>query len=402
MHHQHRIIVAGAGLGGLALANGLRRHGFDVTVHERDSHPLARRQGYRIQLDQPGLGGLQACLPERLYRLALATAAAPPAHVYVRNRSLELLADRAALNGAGGQDHRPYSFNRPTLREILLADLGDSVRYGAAVTGYRHNLDGTVSVDLAGGDCAVADVLVGADGVGSVVRRQLLLDAAPSDAGLRLIYGKIPLTEQTIPDIPRWAFDGVFTVVTGGPGHPHVGVGPIQFLNPPAATGHAANPPVSLSPVDDYLAFLVGGPSDHPAMPPDQTLKSLPTSGLHDVARQLLAEGWHPDIGRLLDLWDTESLLPLRISTSTRVEPWTDGPITLLGDAVHAMSPVLAMGANTAIRDAGELARALAHAQTSGTPLVDALRAYETQMIDYAFDVVESSQRTGRTRVGQN
>jgi 2-polyprenyl-6-methoxyphenol hydroxylase-like FAD-dependent oxidoreductase len=335
-------------------------------------------------------------LPPALFDLAMETSATPPPVIRVRGKDLSILNDTILSE----EPVRSRSFNRPTLREIMLAGLTGHVSYGAELTGYEINPDGTVTVTLADGRTETGDVLVGADGVGSAVRTQLLPDAEVADAGLRLIYGKIPLTDEAVERMPQWVFDGIFTVVAAGPGHPHVGMGPVRFGRAPGESGPTATPPVPLTPVDDYLAVLVGGPAAHPGMPGDAELRTMTGAELREAALGLVAD-WHPDIHQLLQLWPAEHLLPLRISTAAPVEPWTDGPVTLLGDAVHAMSPVLASGANTAIRDAGELATALAHARDHGMPLLPALRQYESEMIDHAFSIVNASQRTGRARVGQ-
>ena len=402
MHNPYRVVIVGAGVGGLALAHGLRSQGMDVTVYERDVHPAARPQGYRIQLDEPGLTGLEYCLPAPLFQLCLATAGAPPARVSVRNRHLDVLADKAALSGSRmGDAPGPRPFNRPTLRQIMLSGLRDHVYYGARLVACQREADGTVTARFADGRTVSADLLVGADGVNSAVRRILLPDARVEDAGLRLVYGKIPLAGSVRASVPHWVFDSIFTVVTGGPGHPHLGLGPVEFSNRPDQSGLAHTPPVTLSPVGDYVACMVGAPADHPAMPPFEELRGLAPAGLRDVALEVLGGDWHEDVHRLLGLWDTDSLFPLRISTAGPVPTWESGPVTLIGDAIHAMSPVLAMGANTALRDAGELTRALSHAAGTGEPVRDAVRAYEDRMTDYAFSIVADSRRTGRHRVGQ-
>ncbi|WP_344444862.1 NAD(P)/FAD-dependent oxidoreductase [Kitasatospora nipponensis] len=413
------MIIVGAGLGGLALAHGLRGQGVDVAVYERDAHPDARPQGYRIQLDEPGLTGLRRCLPAPLFRLCLATAGAPPARVSVRNRRLEVLADRAAGGGspetAGGSGAAggsggpggaagPYAFNRPTLRQIMLSGLTGHVHYGARLVDYRHEADGRVTARFADGRSATGDLLVGADGVHSAVRRLLLPGARVEDAGLRLVYGRIPLDARSRAGLPDWVFESIFTVITGGPGHPHLGVGPVELGARPEHAGLAQRPPAALSPVGDYLACMVGAPADHPAMPAFEELRELTPAALRDLALRVLGEDWHEDVHRLLARWDTHSLFPLRISTATPVPAWESGPVTLIGDAIHAMSPVLAMGANTAVRDAGELTRALGGAGDApdpAGPLVAAVRAYEGRMREYAFAIVADSRRTGQRRVGQ-
>lgn len=398
---KNRVMIIGAGLGGLVLAHGLIRCGFDVAVYERDSHPGARSQGYRIQLDEPGLSGLQDCLPPYLFELSLATAGSPPPRVTVRNRHLDVLSDPAAVaqsRSAGATG--PLSFNRSTLRQILLSSLAESVHYGARMVSYQE-LNDTVTARFADGRVATADLLVGADGVGSSVRKLLLPDAEVEDAGLRLIYGKIPLDADMSDMLPQWVFESIFTVVTGGPGQPHIGMGPVQFNQRPDVAGLNSNPSVELTSVDDYLAFMVGAPADHPAMPTATALRQLDHRALRDVAEQLIDNNWHPQIHQLLALWETESLLPLRISTAAPVRDWEPSRVTLIGDAIHAMSPVLAMGANTAIRDASELTRTLSEAGSTHASLVEAVADYQAQMAGYAFPLVANSRETGRTRVGQ-
>jgi 2-polyprenyl-6-methoxyphenol hydroxylase-like FAD-dependent oxidoreductase len=396
-----RVIIVGAGLGGLALAHGLLRRGFDVAVYERDPHPGARPQGYRIQLDEPGLTGLRRCLPEQLLRLCLATSGEPPPLVSVRDRGLRRVADRAAAaQTPNGPAPRPRAFDRPTLRRILLAGLGDTVRHGAALRAYELTPGGRVTARFADGRAATADLLVGADGVGSTVRRLLLPAVAVEDAGLRLIYGKIPL-DGSAADLPGWVFDALFTVVAAGPGQPHVGLGPVRFGRPPELAGLAHEPPIALPATHDYLALMVGAPADHPAMPSLARLRALGRPALHELAGRLLGDDWHPDVRRLLDRWRTGSLFPLRISTAGSVPTLPPGPVTLLGDAVHAMSPVLAMGANTALRDAGELVTVLSEAAASGVGLEAAVGIYQRRMTAYAGPLVAGSRRTGQARVGQ-
>src|SRR5579875_2205681 len=78
------VVVAGGGLGGLCLAQGLRRRGVAVTVLERDPSPAVRGQGYRIHLDPDGLAALRHCLPEPLAQQCLATANRPgPARIRI-------------------------------------------------------------------------------------------------------------------------------------------------------------------------------------------------------------------------------------------------------------------------------------------------------------------------------
>ena len=72
-----RVLVIGAGLGGLCLAQGLRKAGVEVAVYERDTGLAVRMQGHRIHIDSRGEQALRQCLPPSLYELFLATCGQP-------------------------------------------------------------------------------------------------------------------------------------------------------------------------------------------------------------------------------------------------------------------------------------------------------------------------------------
>lgn len=86
-----------------------------------------------------------------------------------------------------------------------------------------------------------------------------------------------------------------------------------------------------------------------------------------------------------------DAAFPLRIATSVPVEPWPTTNITLLGDAIHTMTPGQGVGANTALRDAGLLGRELTAAAQRQKPLLSAVADYKAQMIPYGFARVAES-----------
>jgi 2-polyprenyl-6-methoxyphenol hydroxylase-like FAD-dependent oxidoreductase len=79
------------------------------------------------------------------------------------------------------------------LRAVLLTELDDVVRFGAEATRFARRADGTVRVWCADGSTDTADVLVGADGIGSAVRRWYLPHARVVDTGRRMVMGATPL-----------------------------------------------------------------------------------------------------------------------------------------------------------------------------------------------------------------
>ncbi|MFD0575876.1 FAD-dependent monooxygenase [Dactylosporangium darangshiense] len=189
-----RVAVAGAGLGGLCLAQGLVRAGVDAQVYERDAAPDARRQGYRLHMDSRAGLALERCLPPELFRLFLATTGRPGTKFTVLSARLRVLHETHGNPGRDLDDPATLSTSadRGILREILGIGLEDRIHAGREVAGYEQDPDG-VTLRFADGSTGRADVLVGADGVNSAVRRTLLPGASIVDTGARVIYGRTPL-----------------------------------------------------------------------------------------------------------------------------------------------------------------------------------------------------------------
>ncbi|WP_279582615.1 FAD-dependent oxidoreductase [Fodinicola feengrottensis] len=103
---------------------------------------------------------------------------------------------------------------------------------------------------------------------------------------------------------------------------------------------------------------------------------------------------WHPHLRRLFELGDPASSFPVVTATSVPVDPWPTTNVTLLGDAIHTMTPGHGVGANTALRDAALLCRCLVGSDGS---LLDAIGAYEAEMIPYGFARVRDSLNNNGT-----
>ncbi|MFC0843819.1 FAD-dependent oxidoreductase [Streptomyces noboritoensis] len=388
-----RVIVIGAGLGGLALAQGLRRDGIDVSVHERDASPTSRRQGYRLRLNPDGLHALEELLPPPLSHLVWAATSPQPPTVILDARLDQLSATDPGASADGG---RNVAVNRLTLRQILLHGLDDIVHFGKECTGYRIHADSTVTAHFRDGSQATGDVLVAADGVNSAVRRQYLPHARVMDTGVRVIYGRFPLTPETTGLIP----DRLFTLYTGivGPDHQHVGLAPVQYRNPPSDAVARLAPTLDLADTEDYMMCLFSARTE--LLPhTDAELHRASGQQLRDMAAGI-TRGWNPLLGSIIALWEPESVFSLTIRSSVPLTPWPTSTVTLLGDAIHAMSPAVGVGANTALRDALTLATQLGKA-ARGADLVSSLHAYEADMTAYGFDAVRTSARYGQQRIGQ-
>src|SRR5579859_7003251 len=129
-----KVLIAGAGLGGLCLAQALRRHEIDVAVFERDASPWDRPQGYRLHIDADGVDALYHALTPELYQLFDATAMKPLPFTTVVDTNLAIQRRQTSDEHGSTETHafreRPSHVNvhRATLRQILLTGLENIVQ----------------------------------------------------------------------------------------------------------------------------------------------------------------------------------------------------------------------------------------------------------------------------------
>ena len=123
-------------------------------------------------------------------------------------------------------------------------------------------------------------------------------------------------------------------------------------------------------------------------------LDGLSPAELHEVTLNTIRR-WHPDLRRLVTLASVQETSLAAIRTAVPVGPWPSSRVTLLGDAIHAMSPACGSGANTALRDAALLASEIGAAARCEKSPVQAIGDYERRMVDYGFAAVRASHRTG-------
>lgn len=403
-----RVIIAGAGLGGLCLAQGLKRAGVEVAVYERDAALTSRRQGYRIHIDGRGAQALHECLPAASYELFVATSGQPSRELTVVTKNLKTL-HKAKFPGSENAapvdaNTSPLAVNtsvdRSVLRTILHAGLADEVRFGHEVTRYEMLDDGRVRAHFAGGGEDVGDVLVAADGVGSRIRAQYLPQAVVEDTGDRTLYGKTPLTEAVRARIPAPMLAG-FTAVIGSR-ELGMATGVVDFREPPRDAAARLRPGLDLGGAESFAMWALSGKAA--AFPaPDAQMHAMAPAALHAAAREMVAD-WHPDLRALVDSASTADLFYLDIRSSVPFELWQPSAVTLLGDAIHAMPPSRGSGANIALKDAGVLCALLSEAAGGSRPLSEAvpaaIGAYEKQMVDYGFAAVLDSLAAARQEGG--
>ena len=109
------------------------------------------------------------------------------------------------------------------------------------------------------------------------------------------------------------------------------------------------------------------------------------------VLRAMAAHGLDERFLTLVRLANADTINAIAIRTSVPVAPWQTRRITLLGDAIHSMTPYRGIGANVALKDAMRLCAALTAASRGQRPVLEAIHDYETGMIDYGFRAVRTS-----------
>jgi 2-polyprenyl-6-methoxyphenol hydroxylase-like FAD-dependent oxidoreductase len=364
-----RTIIIGGGLSGLCLAHGLTRAGADVVVCERDTSADVRGQGYRLTIDEVGSAALHACLPESLYEFIRATSSSD------RESGEFLFLDAQAREIARFTfDNRERErrgeitgqVDRKSLRQALLSGL-PNLRFGKKFTRYEL-LRNSVRVQFEDGTSDEAELLVGADGTNSAVRRQLLPKAIPRDTGIRAIFGRTWWDDVTLPALrPLLERAGLMML---GPNGVIFFATAMRFVQP--------------SETRNYVMWAV-------AARDAGLCASLDPVALRDVALRKIA-GYDADVARLVGACDPQETVLVPIRAMTRVAPWSAPRVTLVGDAIHAMPPFGAHGANTALRDAKLLADRLSADHSRGVFSLDArVASYQREMLSYSHRVVRQS-----------
>jgi salicylate hydroxylase len=383
------VLVIGGGIGGLCLAHGLIRAGVRVTVFERTEARTDWLQGYRIHINPDGSRALHDCLPPEAWQRFLDTVSVSGGGFgFVTEQLRDLLrftASEILPETDPAEGH--YGASRLGLREALLTGLdGDVLRLGAEFERYTLGPDGRVTAHFTDGTTATGDLLVGADGANSRVRRQLLPHAERIDTGVLAIAGKHRLPD---PNLPRVLTEDTNLVLPGRRGSLFTSV-----WHPDRAAVTTPAAPQSFL-LDGSTAYAIWGFSDATATFPP----GVETLAGGDLRRLVLdrTTGWSPALRDLIDGSDPDTINAIRVRSATPVGRWETGPVTLLGDAIHNMTPMAGIGANTALRDADLLRRSLL-----ADDLLPAVHSYEEQMRVYGFAAVAKSLRNARMGASAN
>ncbi|CDZ43439.1 FAD-dependent oxidoreductase [Neorhizobium galegae] len=398
------IAIIGGGPGGLALAQGLKKNGIDTAVFERDPVRADYVQGFRMRIRQRGIDALQANLPPHLYETFLDTLGLAPTENLVLDEQFNRLDDTGRGSAEPEDTHIEKSVSRITLRQILLSGLDDIFQTGKRFERYALQPDGTVIAHFADGSAVRANLLVGADGTGSPVRRQLLPDLTSIDTGVRRLAGKI-----TLKDAER---HGISPLLTDFNTHIRPRGGRTLMITShrvdPAAyarhgligtedPSHRGIPGFHFNNTTSYAWWNTA--YDTGELGPDQALEKLDGAALLEALLARVAH-WDERILKLIRHTDPSTVAFLKVKSSTPGAIWQTGPVTLLGDAIHAMTYFRALGGNTALYDTGLLVPQIVAARRHGKPQAAAVHDYENAMREHGYEAVRSSLSAMLRNVG--
>jgi len=342
-----RALIVGAGIGGLAAAIALRRSGWQVRVFERAAASL--ELGFALVLAPNAM----AALSELGLSEALAGEGILAIRVEVRRTDGRVLRRFRPFVEPEAQRWLPVVALRSALHGALLAAIGpDVVTFGSEAVDFEHTRVG-VMLHLADGRTETGDLLVGADGVGSVIRQQLhRREPPPRPSRFCALRGVAYDVQRHLADLSA-----------------------VGYLGPgvEAATARASETAVYW-----YVSMLTADVSiDQPE------------------ARNVLEHrtaSFDPSFRAIANATRPEDLRFDRLLERRPLKYWGAGRVTLLGDAAHPMLPHTGQGAAQALEDAVALDLALRGAGDT----IAALRRYEHVRSSRTQRIVKSGPRIAR------
>ena len=364
-----RVAVVGGSLGGLTAACLLRDDGHDVTLYERSPREMEERGA--------GIGLMEATSRYLTQRLGLALD-----EVSIHTDVVRYLArDGSVVH----ETHQPYYVSSwTTVYRHLLQHWGtDRYLLGHEMTGFEQDAD-RVTVRFGNGRVADAELLVCADGVGSVARELLQPNAAPAYAGYVVWRAMVP--ENDVPAAVRDRLTDALTYYVMPNSH--------FLVYPIPGRDGSLRPGERLINVVWYRNYLAGGDLDDVMTGNDGVLReiSLPpgtVSAQHDAEIRAVAAARLP--WPLAEVVAAAKQLFLQVIYDIEIERMAFGRVCLLGDAAYLARPHAAAGTAKAADDGWALAEAL----RSEPEVVSALAAWEPSQLALGAQLLERTRRMG-------
>lgn len=354
---QRKILIAGAGLGGLAAASCLMKAGHDVEVYEQA--PQLGEVGAGIQISANAMHVLRHL---GLAKAITKASVRPSAYMFRLHDTGEII-QQFALSGEHELLHgAPYTqLHRADFHALLTAKARefnpDVIRLGRRVVGFSESGD-SIELKFADGSSARGDLLIGADGLKSVIRGQIAGDVPATYTGDAAWRVTVPVDRLPSPFLPQ-----VMSVFMG-PG------------------GHAVCYYVRSGTLLNFVGIVET----------DEVSEESWTAKFPWQSLKADYKGWHPIIQTIIDLADRAQCFRWSLHNRPPIRNWSTARATLLGDSAHPTLPYLAQGAVMAIEDGAVLTRALRMTKT----ISDAVQMYQRNRIDRTARIVTQSSENRR------
>jgi 2-polyprenyl-6-methoxyphenol hydroxylase-like FAD-dependent oxidoreductase len=401
-----KVLIVGGGIGGLCLAQGLKKAGISFEVFERNKDNNSWLEGYRLNINPVGSSALYQCLPPHLWNAFLAGVADPKEGIGFMTEKLKELVfiDDAMMVG---YTHDPskllYAAGRKMLRFVLQSGLDKEIFYNKDFTKYEQQPDGKIKAIFADGTYAVGDILIGADGANSKIRKQLLPDAKRITTDAVAVGGKTMLNNETRKWLPNTITSRMNVIMpvkkyfffTAAFDHQIKNAGSSDEIKT-AAIKAGIDPDKFFDYNENYIlwAFIAHK---------NEFEKELKTPDA-DIITSVLNKVnlWHADLKRLIKEADRQSTALIPFKVMLPIKNWNSTNVTILGDAVHNMPPLYGMGANMALNDAAVLCVQLNKVVNDDCTLPEALSLFQEKMLKDGFKALNTSMAYTKQAISGN
>lgn len=351
-----KVAIAGAGIGGLAAALALRQRGCEVVVVEQAAQ--LGEVGAGVQMSPNAVKVLRALGVEPLIRDVACQPLAFTGRDWRSGRVLYRTPIKGVYERLYGAGY--YHVHRADLHGALTQQLAASALHlGRRVTGVEQDRN-AASLRLDNGEIIEADVIVGADGIHSAIRKSLLGDEKPRFTGNICWRGMVPV--EALPKC-------------------HVELASSNWLGP---KGHVVHYYVKGGAMVNFVAVYETD---------EWTQESWSTPSTVDEILETYA-GWNDEL--LTTFSKSRDCFKWALYDRDPLTRWSDGRVTLLGDAAHPMLPFLAQGAAMAIEDGYELGSKIGSIHADAD-IHEALMQYERQRIPRTSRVQLGARARGTT-----
>ncbi|MEG0697798.1 MAG: NAD(P)/FAD-dependent oxidoreductase [Algoriella sp.] len=369
------IAIVGAGIGGVALALACLLRQIPFTLFERDSSFNDRSQGYGLTLQQASKEIKKFGIPTLDEGIVSTLHFAHNVDGNVIGKwGLRNLLDKDAIQDKNKDKHTNIHIARQSLRLAFLDQLGgdNQVLWNHQLIDYKINEDIELTFDVDGVQKQFkADLLVGADGIRSSVRR-LLIDEKISPLrylGCIVILGICKLNDLENSDNPLLDGATVFQTANG--------------------TERMYMMPYDKDAIMWQFSFPIS----------EDDAKTLSKKGAEELKNEVSKRTqWHSPIPQIIAATETKEITGYPVYDRDLLSQdllKNAGPVTLIGDAAHPMSPFKGQGANQALLDALLLAQKITsaynHSNTKINLRNEVLESYEKEMIDRSSVKVKKS-----------